>query len=244
MSYVFVLDTKKQALNPVHPGRARILLSTGKAAVFKRYPFTIVLTCEVSHPLLAKKPELLKKIQAQAKAPLKDAMAVNATRWKLFHRLEALGLPVECGSGGLTKFHRVTKDLPKRHWIDAACVGKSTPECLQVKVVVPLLITATGSGNRQMCGVDKHGFPYRHRQRKKVHSGYQTGDMIRAVVPAGLKTQGTHSGRVLARATGSFDIQTAHGRVAGVGYRYCRPIHRNDGYAYVYKKSRLLPPRV
>jgi hypothetical protein len=41
MSKVFVLDTKKHPLNPVHPGRARILLSTGKAAVFKRYPFTL-----------------------------------------------------------------------------------------------------------------------------------------------------------------------------------------------------------
>jgi hypothetical protein len=40
MSNVFVLDTKKHPLNPVHPGRARILLTQGKAAVFKRYPFT------------------------------------------------------------------------------------------------------------------------------------------------------------------------------------------------------------
>src|SRR5579885_1292706 len=43
MSKVFVLDTKKHPLHPIHPGRARILLSTGKAAVFKRYPFTIIM---------------------------------------------------------------------------------------------------------------------------------------------------------------------------------------------------------
>jgi 5-methylcytosine-specific restriction endonuclease McrA len=181
---------------------------------------------------LAKKPELLAKILAQAKAPLADATAVNATRWALYHRLEALGLPVECGSGGLTRFNRSRQGLPKTHWLDASCVGKSTPQMLKVKGVIPLLIEATGSGNRQMCGVDKYGFPYRHRQRKKVHYGYQTGDMIRAVVPAGLKTEGTHIGRVLARATGSFDIGIKDGRVAGVGYRYCRPIHRNDGYSY------------
>ncbi len=53
MSKVFVIDTNKQPLNPVHPGRARILLSTGKAAVFKRYPFTIVLKAEVAHPGLS-----------------------------------------------------------------------------------------------------------------------------------------------------------------------------------------------
>ena len=33
MSKVFVLNTNKQPLNPIHPSRARILLSQGKAAV-------------------------------------------------------------------------------------------------------------------------------------------------------------------------------------------------------------------
>src|SRR5450759_529900 len=52
MSKVFVLDTHKQPLNPVYPGRARILLSSGKAAVLKRYPFTIILNTVVEHPVL------------------------------------------------------------------------------------------------------------------------------------------------------------------------------------------------
>ena len=52
MSHVFVLDTKKQPLPPVHSGRARILLSSGKAAVFRRYPFTIVLKAEVEQQVL------------------------------------------------------------------------------------------------------------------------------------------------------------------------------------------------
>src|SRR5499427_7382021 len=50
MSKVFVLDTNKQPLNPVHPGRARLLLASGQAAVFKRYPFTIILKRAVEHP--------------------------------------------------------------------------------------------------------------------------------------------------------------------------------------------------
>ena len=41
MNGVFVLDTNKQPLNPVHPGRARLLLKAGKAAVLKHYPFTL-----------------------------------------------------------------------------------------------------------------------------------------------------------------------------------------------------------
>ena len=50
MSKVFVLDTHKQPLDPVHAGRARILLNEGKAAVFKRYPFTIILKASIEQP--------------------------------------------------------------------------------------------------------------------------------------------------------------------------------------------------
>ena len=50
MSKVFVLDTNKQPLNPIHPGRARMLLSQGKAAVFRRYPFTLILKEEMLNP--------------------------------------------------------------------------------------------------------------------------------------------------------------------------------------------------
>ncbi len=46
MSNVFVVDTSQRPLNPVHPGRARLLLTQGKAAVFRRYPFTIILKIE------------------------------------------------------------------------------------------------------------------------------------------------------------------------------------------------------
>jgi hypothetical protein len=40
---VFVLDSHKQPLAPYHEARARELLRKGKAAVFRRYPFTIIL---------------------------------------------------------------------------------------------------------------------------------------------------------------------------------------------------------
>lgn len=41
--YVFVLDQNLKPLDPCHPARARELLKAGRAAVFRRYPFTIVL---------------------------------------------------------------------------------------------------------------------------------------------------------------------------------------------------------
>ena len=44
---VFVLDTNKKPQNPVHPAKARLLLSEEKAAVFRQYPFTIILKEEI-----------------------------------------------------------------------------------------------------------------------------------------------------------------------------------------------------
>ena len=41
MSQVFVLDNDRHPLPPVHPGTARLWLKQGKAAVLRRYPFTI-----------------------------------------------------------------------------------------------------------------------------------------------------------------------------------------------------------
>ena len=180
---------------------------------------------------LAEKPDLLAHILAQAKASLKDAAVVNTTRWALYERLLPLGLPIECGSGGLTKFNRTQRGLPKEHWIDAACVGKRTPLQLKVTGVLPLLIAATGHGSRQKCNVNKVGFPCSKPKGAKKVKGYQTGDEIRAVVTTGTK-QGIYVGRVLVRASGSFDIRTRTGRMKGISYRFCTPIHRCDGYSY------------
>src|SRR6516225_2082673 len=44
---VAVLDTNKKPLAPTTPRRARLLLKSGKAAVFRRYPFTLILKREV-----------------------------------------------------------------------------------------------------------------------------------------------------------------------------------------------------
>lgn len=180
---------------------------------------------------LANKPDALKRILAQAKAPLQDASAVNATRWALYERLKQCGLPVECGTGGRTKYNRTTRHLPKTHWLDAACVGASTPDVLHMAGVVPLLIKACGHGNRQMCGVNRFGFPTRHRQRQKQYFGFQTGDLVKAVITKGKKI-GTYIGRVLVRASGSFDMVTPHGRIQGIGYRTCTVLYHGDGYRY------------
>jgi 5-methylcytosine-specific restriction endonuclease McrA len=181
---------------------------------------------------LKKDPTKLEKILKQTKLPLADAAAVNTTRFALLNALKKTGLPIETGSGGLTKFNRNNQNLPKTHWIDAACVGKSTPT-LNIKGIKPLLITANGHGTRQMAGTDKFGFPTRHRSNKQIHFGFQTGDIIKAVVTSGKKV-GEYLGRVLCRATGSFDIATKTGRISGISHKYCSAIHKKDGYSYVF----------
>lgn len=181
---------------------------------------------------LAHDPERLARILAQASAPLKDATIVNATRWHLFERLKATGLPLEIGSGGLTKYNRAKRALPKTHWLDAACVGASTPEHLRTGGVFPLLIKATGRGHRRMCNPNEIGFPVSYRKRHKRYFGYQTGDLVRAVVPETLACRGTHVGRVAVRARGTFNITTKRGKVTDVPYRFCTPIGRTTGYSY------------
>jgi hypothetical protein len=332
---VFVLDTNRKSQNPVHPAKARLLLSEGKAAVFRQFPFTIILKEKIldvaSTPLRIKidpgsretgiavinddtgeivfamelghrgqqiknnlesrrairrsrrnrktryrKPRFdnrtkaegwlppslksrvhnietwvnrlcrfcniqaismelvrfdMQKIQ-QSGVPLKDAGAVNATRWDLFRTLKKNGLPVETGSGGLTKFNRTTRGLYKTHWLDAACVGKSTPEKMfQIDTAV-LIVKADGHGSRQMCRVNKFGFPRTTaKSTEKEVKGFQTGDITKAVVTSGKKV-GTYIGRVAVRKSGSFNIKTVDKTVQGISWKYCRRLHASDGYSY------------
>ena len=190
---------------------------------------------------LKEQPERLARILVHMQAPLRDAAAVNATRWMLYQRLRELGLPVEYGSGGRTKFNRVTRELPKTHWMDAVCVGSSTPESLSIKHVVPLQIRATGHGSRQMCRMDQYGFPRTGSKQHKQVQGFQTGDLVRAVVTSGTK-QGTYVGKVAVRSRGTFNITTAHGVVTDIHHRFCVLVARSDGYTYQQGKEAAWVP--
>src|SRR5919202_1498850 len=134
---------------------------------------------------LSGKPDILSSVLAQIKKPLESAAAVNTTRWALYERLKATGLPVETGTGGQTKFNRTRLGLSITHWTDAVAVGDSTPVALIIKVTKPLMIKATGYGHRRMCNITKFGFPQVNkkgslavRSRTKVVHGFQTGDIV------------------------------------------------------------------
>ncbi len=177
------------------------------------------------------------QIQARAKLPLRDAAAVNSTRWALYRQLLASGLPVEAASGGRPQYNRVQRGLPKTHWLDAACVGASTPTALDIAGVPVWQIQATGHGNRQMCHPDRYGFPHAHRARRKVYFGFRTGDRGRAVLPQG-KYAEVQVGRITVRASGQFRV----GAADGIGYRRIHRLWRADGYAYQPLTKEVLSP--
>ena len=175
---------------------------------------------------LKRDQDRLVKVLRDAKRPLKDATAVNATRWELYRRLQATGLPVETGSGGRTKFNRTTRGLPKTHWLDAACVGASTPETLLVEGVRPLLVKACGHGKRNRCGTDKQGFPIRHAPRSKTYRDFKTGDIVRAVIPH-RNHRGTYTGHIAIRNRPSFRLGSID-----VHPDRLHVVHRADGFCY------------
>jgi len=323
-NFVLVVDTNRKPLNPCTPGVARSLLKSGKAKVFRRFPFTIVLNKvvdtnpepmqlkidpgskvtglallqgdrvvwggEITHRGQQIKDCLesrssLKRGRRNRKTRYRQARFLNRTRpqgwlapslqhrvettltWinrlrryapitgisqelvrfdlqqmenpeisgaeyqqgTLFNRLKQTGLPVETGSGGKTKYNRCRLEHPLHHYIDAACVGNV--DNLQVLTTQPLLIKATGHGTRQMCRIDKHGFPSRYVPRNKFVKGFQTGDIVKAIVASGKKI-GTYVGRVAVRSTGSFNISTANGLIQGISHKYCIRVHAKDGYGY------------
>ncbi|MEQ9670206.1 hypothetical protein [Coleofasciculus sp. G2-EDA-02] len=220
-NYVFLIDQKKTPMNPIHPAQARNLLACEKCNIKKGI--------KPIEKFLKKKPGLLKRILAQAKRPLKDAAAVNSTRWALFYRLKKTGLSVITGTGGQTKYNRIRLGLPKEHWLDAACVGIT--ETLHVLTKRILKVKATGMGGRQRCQTNKYGYPIKHRPLRPIF-GFCTGDIVRAVVPKG-KYKGTFMGRVCPMSDGRGEFVIDNKR-RSIKLDYCTPVHRKDGYGYAF----------
>ena len=170
------------------------------------------------------------EVEVQAKRPLKDAAAVNATRFKLVEALRVFRLPIGTWTGGRTRWNRARFGVEKTHALDALCVGDlagARPGTLKT-----LAITATGRGEHCRTNWTREGFPRGYKMRQKQVRGFKTGDRVRAVVPAKLKTAGIHVGRVQVRKGGSFSIQTRDRDLDGISAGYFQLIQRADGYDY------------
>jgi 5-methylcytosine-specific restriction endonuclease McrA len=184
---------------------------------------------------LAKKPEVLKKILAHAKRPLKDATAVNATRYATGNAIKAIGLPTQFWSGGRTKKNRITQGYTKDHFIDAACVGVTGESVYIPKGFKPLVIKAMGRGNRQVTRVNRFGFPCAAPKTKKAVLGIRTGDLVNLSQPKG-KYKGNYLSRVSAIKTASnfLSIQI-NKKQTWFSAKLATIVQRGDGYAYSHE---------
>ena len=183
---------------------------------------------------LADRPAVLRRVLAGLKTPLRDAAAMNSTRPALVAALRAEFGAVAEFTGGRTKWNRTRLGVPKTHALDAACVGEV--DALFAWDAPVLAVKCTGRGTRQRVLPDRFGFPRGHRPRTKRVHGFATGDLVRAVVEKG-KKEGTWTGRVAVRSTGSFNIKTADALVQGVSHKHCRLLARGDGHAYAVKEK-------
>ena len=166
------------------------------------------------------------EVEATARRPLRDAAAVNATRFALVEALGRVGLPVGTWTGGRTRWNRARLGIEKTHANDALCVGKIAG--VQLGRLKTLRIKATGRGEHCRTNWTAEGFPRGYKMRQKQVRGFKTGDLVRAEVSVPLKTAGIHLGRVAVRTSGSFRV----GKVDGINARYCILVQRADGYEY------------
>lgn len=162
----------------------------------------------------------------------KDAAIVQIARNYTIRKIKDI-IPNTISYGAwLTKYNRDQLGLPKQHYYDALSVGNIQDyKFLTDKILV---ISAKGRGSRQMCSMNKFGFPRTKPKGSKSVKGFQTGDIVKAVLTKGSR-QGGYLGRVIIKSSGRFDIQTRTRDIPGIGYKYCHIIQKGDGYSYNYK---------
>ena len=164
----------------------------------------------------------------------KDAAIVQIARNYMVKEITKLVSDTTIYDAWLTKYNRDSLGLPKQHYYDALSVGE-VPSKFNFLTDKILTISAKGRGSRQMCSMNKYGFPRTSAKASKSVNGFQTGDIVKAIVTKGSK-QGEYLGRVAVRASGYFDIQTKTKTIQGVGFEYCHIVQRSNGYSYDYKE--------
>jgi hypothetical protein len=189
-----------------------------------------------SQPVEVFAPDRAARILAWAKAPLRDAAAVNSVRFATLAAIQDLGVPVECGTGGRTKWNRSQFGVPKGHALDAACVGGMAG--ITGWGGSTLTFKATGRGSYSRTTPDRYGFPRLRRPRSKTVHGFATGDLVVATPTKGKFAGERIVGRVAVRTTGSFRV----GKSDPISWRYCTMLSRSNGWESGLRPEPPIPP--
>ena len=164
----------------------------------------------------------------------KDASIVQSARNYMFQEITKLVSNTTLHDAWLTKYNRDELGLPKQHYYDALSVGE-VPNKFNFLTDKILQISAKGRGSRQMCRVDRYGFPRTSAKAFKSVRGFQTGDIVKVIIHTGLKA-GEYLGKVAVRSSGFFNIQTKNKIIQSIWHKHFRIIQRGDGYLYSYSK--------
>lgn len=163
---------------------------------------------------------------------------VNIARKTIERFLFAAFGDVECASGGRTKYNRAKLGFLKDHQYDAACVGAVPDEGYEdLTHGYYVQAQAMGRGTRfrgkcNACGI----ITKKLAPRAKRVFGCMNGDIVCADVPhresRPYRYEGRFVGRVMTRASGSFDIRTTEDSLVTVSHRFVRVLQHGDGYQY------------
>lgn len=167
----------------------------------------------------------------------KDAAIVQAARNYMVKEVTKLVFNTTLHDAWLTKYNRDELGLPKEHYYDSLSVGE-VPNKFDFLTDKVFQISAKGRGSRQMCLMNKYGFPRTKSKGSKLVEGFQTGDMVKVIVPSGLK-QGEYLGRVVVRSSKCFDVKTKTKTVQGIWHKYFHIVQRGDGYLYNYERRAI-----
>lgn len=189
---------------------------------------------------LLQKPSTLERILKQVKQPLKDAAAVNATRYAIVRMAKGLCDSVKCWTGGRTKYNRCSQGLEKAHSIDAACIGESG-QSIDLRTHEPLLVTCKGHGNRQARRVNASGFPAVKRAKDVFHH-VGAGDIVKVSIDKDRKKvkAGIYTARVKTPNKNGCEVLINGNRISFSTMKDVHFVYRNDGYGYAFSDCEIL----
>lgn len=191
---------------------------------------------------LKNKPAVLHRVQESLGKTLnlQDAAQMNTMRKELSQVLKKrIGFPVQTYTASQTKYNRVVQSHPKDHWIDAGCVGDTGNQINITHINSIHIWKAVGRGNRQMCLMNKFGFPRtKSKTVKRFMSpegkSFQSGDVVQLKQPSG-KYQGTYIGTVSIRADGRFNVTAKQKKITS-SWKNIQVIAQFNGFHVTQKE--------
>ena len=181
--------------------------------------------CYKTDHLSSRRRDCIGKVMSNRTISMRDAAAVNTTNKKLVEVIQQLGILTISRPAYMTKYNRHRLNQEKDHWIDAAMLGGVCHRVYISKSMTPMAVKAMGIGSRQMCAIDKYGFPRSKPKGPSCVAGFRTGDVIRLT---------RHGVTCVARAALTKGrIRIEHQGVSIEAHpRNCISLHRSDGYSY------------